>query len=74
MKMTAQLFVREGAGLGENEYMVCGIIKSDEKLDKESVHVFNGEMKDLSVVDRKEIAHGNNFDGIMTKPIWRRFC
>lgn len=73
MRLTMQLFCRESDSLGENEYMVCGIIKSSEKLNVESVNVFSGENSLFASDNHQMEARGNVFDGIMQMPIWQRF-
>jgi len=75
MRMIAQLFTRGSEALGENEYMVCGVVKTSEPLDKERVNVILAELG--TVVGSEafpEHTVGNGFDGIMRSPVWRRFA
>ena len=68
-----QLFARRTAGMtAENTYLVCGIIKTDEPLNTETVHLLTADLVNvLESQDVKEYTRGNGLDGIMTSPLWR---
>lgn len=69
----AQLFVRRPSGFKlENTYLVCGIIKTDEPLQLEAMHIVTADMVD--VLESKDVSlysRGNCLDGIMTSPLWK---
>lgn len=68
-----QLFTRGIYGCKEeNTYMVCGIIKTDEPLSMETVHLIAADTMDiLESNDVKETTRGKGLDGVMTSPLWR---
>ena len=73
--MILQLFVRDNvpADFGENVYMVCGLIKSDTPLDGECVHLLQGQVKEVECKNVASVSAGNNLDGVMLAPLWRKF-
>lgn len=74
--MNAQLFIRDNvpSDFGKNVYVVCGLIQSDTPLDGESVCVLNGQLIPLATKDVSAFSRGNNLDGVMQAPIWRKFA
>lgn len=68
-----QLFVRDIYGCKEeNTYLVCGLVKTDEPLDVETIHTITAN--DVSVVGSEEVGRttrGQGLDGVMTSPLWR---
>lgn len=76
MEMVSQLFVRDNlpASFGENVYMVCGLIKSDTPLDGECIHILQGQFKEFECKNVASFSEGNNFDGVMRSPVWRKFA
>ena len=74
MNMLGQLFVRDTGELGENVYLVCGLIKTDEPLEAETVHVIRSDqVRVLDSKDRHEQSEGRGLDDIVKMPIWRKF-
>ena len=73
--MVLQLFVRDNvpADFGENVYMVCGLIKSETPLSDESIHLFAGQLNDVESRDVSGVSRGNNLDGIIQQPLWKKF-
>ena len=64
-----QLFIR--APGDEGKYLVCGLLRTDEKLPLESVITGIGSLNVLLTEDREEEAMGMGLDGIMTSQFWR---
>lgn len=73
MRIVGQLFTRDSTALGENEYIVCGIIKTDEPLPTEHVNIISADAMALESNSFPMYSRGNGFDGIMRSPMWRRF-
>lgn len=74
MRIIAQLFTRDTGEQGKNEYLVCGLIKTDVPLKTESVNVIDCNFAtNLSSRDIHELSEGNCLDSIVKEPIWRRF-
>ena len=68
-----QLFARDIYGCKEeNTYMVCGIIKTDQPLPTETVHLITTDnVNILESRDVREITQGQGLDGVMTSPLWK---
>lgn len=68
-----QLFVRDIYGCKEeNTYMVCGIIKTDNPLSTETVHLITADTVNvLESRNVQEITIGNGLDGVMASPLWK---
>ena len=64
-----QLFIR-GTG-EEGKYLVCGLLRTDQKLPLESVITGTGFLSVLLTEDREGEAMGIGLDDIMTAPFWR---
>lgn len=73
--MILQLFVRDNvpADFGENVYMVCGLVKSDIPLNDECIHLLQGQFQGVECKNVSSVSRGNNLDGVMLSPIWRKF-
>lgn len=70
----AQIFVRD-IGLGNNEYLICGIVKTDAPISGESIHVVTAEaVVDHEVKDISGISAGHGLDDLVKEPIWRKFA
>ena len=71
VELTAQLFVRKSEALGDNEYIVCGVIKTSKPIEDEAVNVFSGCMNHFGKTHVD--AEGCAFDNVMEMPIFRKF-
>ena len=73
--MVLQLFVRDNvpADFGENVYMVCGLVKSETPLDGECIHLLQGQLNEVECKNVASMSEGENLDGVMTSPLWRKF-